>query len=144
MSLRPADISQALLDVQPEIVHFSGHGNAKGMLCFEDKVGKIHAVKPNALGALFAEFRNQISCVILNACYSKLQAETIAKNVDYVVGMSKEIGDKAAIAFAIGFYQALGAGRSFEDAYKMGCVQIRLQNIPEYLTPVIITPTNSE
>jgi hypothetical protein len=52
--------------------------------------------------------------------------------------MNQAIGDKAAIAFAIGFYQALGAGRTIEDAYKLGCVQIRLQGIPEHLTPVLI------
>ena len=30
MSVRPADISQALLDVEPGIVHFSGHGTTTG------------------------------------------------------------------------------------------------------------------
>jgi hypothetical protein len=52
--------------------------------------------------------------------------------------MNQAIGDKAAIAFVIGFYQALGAGRTIEDAYKLGVVQIRLQSIPEHLTPVLI------
>jgi hypothetical protein len=52
--------------------------------------------------------------------------------------MNQAIGDKAAIAFATGFYQALGAGRTIDDAYKLGCVQIRLQDIPEHLTPVLI------
>ncbi|HEY9664422.1 MAG TPA: hypothetical protein V6C65_38750, partial [Allocoleopsis sp.] len=40
MSVRPTDISQALLDVQPHIVHFSGHGEASGELCFEDRTGR--------------------------------------------------------------------------------------------------------
>lgn len=52
--------------------------------------------------------------------------------------MHQAIHDKAAIAFTIGFYQALGAGRTIEDAYKLGCVQIRLQDIPGHLTPVLI------
>lgn len=51
--------------------------------------------------------------------------------------MNQAIGDKAAIAFSIGFYQALGAGRTTEEAYKLGVVQIRLQGIPEHLTPVL-------
>ena len=33
--------------------------------------------------------------------------------------MNQAIGDKAAIAFAIGFYQALGAGRTIEEAYQL-------------------------
>ena len=138
MSVRPADISQSLLDVQPQIVHFSGHGTANGALCFENETGKTHLVRPEALSALFEQFANQVNCVLLNACYSETQANAIANHIDYVIGMNQSIGDKAAIAFAIGFYQALGAGRTIEEAYKLGCVQIRLHNIPEHLTPVLI------
>lgn len=138
MAVRPVDISQALLDIQPQIVHFSGHGMATGALCFENQVGETHPIQPDALAALFEQFTNQVSCVILNACYSEIQAAAIAKHIDYVIGMNQAIGDKAAIAFTVGFYQALGAGRTIEEAYKLGCVQIRLQGIPEHLTPVLI------
>jgi hypothetical protein len=138
MSVRPTDMSQALLDIQPNIVHFSGHGTASGSLCFENRVGEIHPIMPDALAALFEQFTDQISCVLLNSCYSEIQADAISEHIDYVIGMNKAIGDNAAIAFAIGFYQALGAGRTIESAYKLGCVQIRLQGIPEHLTPVLI------
>lgn len=138
VSARPADVSQALLDIQPKIVHFSGHGTATGALCFENQIGETHPIQPDALAALFEQFATQVNCVLLNACYSEIQANAIAKHVDYVVGMNRAIGDEAAISFAIGFYQALGAGRTIEEAYKLGCVQIRLQGIPEHLTPVLI------
>lgn len=138
MSVRPTDISQALLDIQPHIVHFSGHGAANGALCFENRVGEVHPTMPDALAALFEQFTDQVSCVLLNSCYSEDQAVAIAEHIDYVIGMNRAIGDNAAIAFAIGFYQALGAGRTIEEAYKLGCVQIRLQGIPEHLTPVLI------
>lgn len=138
LSVRPTDISQALLDVQPQIVHFSGHGTSSGALCFENQSGNIHPVQPDALAALFEQFSNQVNCVILNACYSETQAKAIAKHIKFVIGMNQAIGDKAAIAFAIGFYQALGAGRTIEEAYKLGCVQIRLQGIAEHLTPVLL------
>jgi hypothetical protein len=51
--------------------------------------------------------------------------------------MSQAIGDDAAIAFSTGFYKALGANRTIEQAYKSGCVEIRLEGIPEHLTPVL-------
>ncbi len=139
LSVRPADISQALLDIQPQIVHFSGHGSAMGALCFESQTGEIFPILPDALAALFEQFANQVSCVVLNACYSEIQANAISKHINFVIGMNQSVGDKAAIAFAIGFYQALGAGRTVDEAYKLGCVQIRLQNIPEHLTPVLIS-----
>jgi hypothetical protein len=138
LSVRPSDITQALLDTQPQIVHFSGHGTSTGELCFEDLEGETHPIEPDALAALFEQFSGQVDCVILNACYSEIQAKAIAKHIKYVIGMNQAIGDKAAIDFAIGFYQALGGGRSIEDAYKLGRVQIQLQNIPEHLTPVLI------
>jgi hypothetical protein len=137
MSVRPVDISQALLDVQPQIVHFSGHGTSSGALCFENQSREIHPIEPDVLAALFEQFSNHVSCVLLNACYSEKQSKAISVHIDYVIGMNQAIGDKAAIAFAIGFYQALGGGRTVEDAYKLGCVQLRLQNIPEHLTPVL-------
>ena len=138
MSLRPRDISLALLQTKPQIVHFSGHGASTGELYFENPAGESHRVKPGALAALFEQFSDQVECVVLNACFSEVQARAIAKNIKYVIGMNTAIGDKAAIAFATGFYQALGAGRPVADAYKLGCVQIRLCDIPEHLTPVLI------
>ncbi|NJQ97052.1 MAG: hypothetical protein HC784_03840, partial [Hydrococcus sp. CSU_1_8] len=77
-----------------------------------------------------------VSCVILNACYSEIQAKAIAEQIPFVIGMNQSIGDEAAIIFSIGFYKALGAGRSIEDAYKFACLEIQLQGIPEHLTPV--------
>jgi hypothetical protein len=138
LSVRPADITQALLDAKPRIVHFSGHGTPDGSLCFENQIGESHIVQPDAMEALFEQFAADVNCVLMNACYSESQANAIAKCIDYVIGMNRAISDEAAIAFAIGFYQALGAGRTIEDAYKLGCVQIRLRSISEYLTPVLI------
>jgi len=138
LSVRPADISRALLDTNPEVVHFSGHGTDKGTICVEDISGRTHPIPADALAALFEQFESQIHCVLLNACYSEAQARAIANHIDYVIGMNEAIGDKSAIAFAVGFYQALGAGRSIEDAYKLGCAQIRLENAPEFCIPVLI------
>jgi hypothetical protein len=138
MSVRPADISQALLDVQPDIVHFTGHGSSMGSLYIEDLAGNAHAIEPDTLAALFEIFAKRINCVILNACYSEIQAKAIARHIPNVIGMHQRISDRAAIAFVIGFYQALGAGRSVEEAYRLGCVQIGLQGFKEELTPVLI------
>ena len=138
MSVRPIDISQAILDESPRIIHFSGHGTSAGELCFEDETGQTKTVTPKALGALFELIAEQVDCVLMNACYSAVQAEAIAKHIKYVIGMDKGIGDSAAISFAVGFYQALGAGRPIEEAYKFGCVQISLQGIPEHTTPILL------
>ncbi|MFN6568789.1 CHAT domain-containing protein [Dendronalium sp. ChiSLP03b] len=138
-SVRPGDISQAIFDVEPQIVHFSGHGTGTGELCFEDLLGKYQPVKSEALAALFELVADRINCVLLNACDSEAQAKAIAEHIPFVIGMNKAIGDKAAIAFAVGFYKALAAGQTIDKAYKFGCVEIRLQGISEHLTPVLHT-----
>lgn len=137
-SARPHDISQALLDLNPQIVHFSGHGSPDGSLCVENVNGKVQAISPDALASLFENFADVVQCVILNACFSIQQAEAVSRHIPYVIGMSREVGDRASIAFAIGFYQALGAGRSIDQAFKLGVVAIRMQGIAEHLTPVLI------
>ncbi|MBF2018313.1 MAG: CHAT domain-containing protein [Rivularia sp. T60_A2020_040] len=136
-SVRVADITQAIFDFDPQIIHFSGHGTNQGELCFENEVGQIQLVKPDALAAMFELFLKQVNCVLLNACYSEIQAMAIAEHIPYVIGMNDAIGDKAAIAFAVGFYKALAANRGVEEAYKFGCVEIRLQGIAEHLKPVL-------
>ena len=143
LAVRPRDIQRAMLDETPQIVHFSGHGEGAEGLVFEDDAGQAQRVSGEALANLFALFAdpaepNPIHCVVLNGCYSAVQAEAIAEQVPYVVGMTQAIGDQAAIDFAVGFYDALGAGRSVEFAYKLGCAAIDLANKPESTTPVLI------
>ena len=149
------ELRRALLDHEPEIVHFAGHGTGKGQggsgrdliaagnvetggLVFEEDSGQVQIISKDALSRLFELCAGHVKCVVLNACYSEVQAEAIAQHIDNVVGMKKAIGDEAAIKFAVGFYDALGAGRDFETAYKFGCIAIDLKGIPEYLTPVFL------
>jgi hypothetical protein len=133
------DIRRAILDVEPNIVHFSGHGAGEDGLVFEDETGQLKLVQAEALARLFELFADQIECVVLNACYSEVQAKAIAKHIPYVVGMKEVIRDKAAIEFSIGFYDALGAGRTVEFAYKVGCNSIEIAGIPEHLTPQLLS-----
>jgi AAA-like domain/CHAT domain len=137
-AVRPRDVQRAMLDLQPQIVHFSGHGDGEAGLVFEDEVGKSKLVDGAALAGLFELFADQLHCVVLNGCYSEVQAKAISQHIPYVIGMNKEIGDKAAIAFAVGFYDALGAGRDVNFAFKLGCAAIRLEGIAEHLIPVLL------
>lgn len=136
-AVRVQDVYQSLLDFKPQIIHFSGHGAGDDGLELEDENGKMRLVDTVALARLFELFTSNVECVVLNACYSEVQAIAIAQHIPYVIGMNKNIGDKAAIKFATGFYRALGAGESVEFAYKLGCNVIQLDGIPEHLTPVL-------
>ncbi len=136
-AVQPRDIQRAMLDLNPSIVHFSGHGTGDEGLVFEDETGIAKLVHGEALAGLFEMFGDRVECVVLNGCYSEVQATAIARHINHVIGMKLAIGDRAAIEFAVAFYDALGAGRPVEFAYKLGCAAIRLAGIPEHLTPVL-------
>ncbi len=138
------DMQRSILDLNPQIVHFSGHGVGDNGLALEAEDGTVQLVRADALAQLFELFvvpntDTPVECVLLNACYSEVQAQAIAAHIPYVIGMSQAVGDKAAREFAVGFYDALGAGKAIPLAYKFGCASISMAGIPENLTPQLIT-----
>lgn len=136
LALRIRDLRRALLDHEPQILHFTGHGESEGILV-EDKQGLATLITSRALTGTFKLYTHRIECVILSACYSDHQAVAINKHIRYVVGMPGQIKDKAAIEFAVGFYDALGAGKPVEEAFDFGCnaIQQYWPEIPEYMYP---------
>ena len=132
------ELRRSLLDIEPHIVHFSGHGTGADGLVLHADEGKARLAGSEALGNLFGLFAGQIECVLLNACYSEVQAAAIYQHVDCVIGMNQAVGDRTAIKFAVGFYDALGAGRAYDIAYKFGCSAIDFEDVVESLTPVLM------
>jgi len=119
-------ITKAMQSQKPEIIHFSGHGTGEKGLVVEGDDGKYILFPTAGLDILFKskKFKDIVKCVVLNACHSQEQAKVISKHDIYVVGMNDEIGDKAAIDFAVGFYDSLGEGSDYEIAFDMAMVVI--------------------
>ena len=134
------DLRRALLDEQPGIIHFSGHGSELGRIYLEDITGNGQEVSAEALGKLFKLFADQIKCVVLNACYSETQASEIVKHGIPVIGMNTAVPDKAAVEFSEAFYDALGAGRDIDFAFELGCSAIELYNLKAEDIPVLNKP----
>ena len=144
-AVSPREMQRSIEDLKPHIVHFSGHGVGEDGLALENEAGDVQLVQAEALAQLFrlfvAPFTDPpVQCVLMNACYSEVQANAIAEHIPYVIGMNKAVGDKAAREFAVGFYDALGAGREIPIAYEFGKVSISMAGIPEHLTPQLVTP----
>ncbi|MEG4534844.1 nSTAND1 domain-containing NTPase [Microcoleus sp. D2_18a_D3] len=134
-AVRSRDFYRAILDYQPNIVHFCGHGAGEDGIVLEDDTGKMALVQTNALASMFKLFAKKgVECVILNACYSEVQADAISQYVNYVVGMNRAVGDKAAVAFAVAFYDGIAAGYEIEEAYDLGRSQ--MMSFLEHETPV--------
>ena len=113
--------------------------NYTGGIALENSQGQTRIVKASALGGLFrlGSIKENIRCVFLNACYSDLQAEAIIQHVPFVVGMNQAVPDNTAIAFATGFYDALGAGLDIPEAFDAGVVAIELEGLTGADIPVL-------
>jgi hypothetical protein len=135
-----ADLQELLLRHQPQIVHFSGHGSPLNEIILHNAEGKAQSLPVEVLGKLFSLLRDNIQCVVLNACYSEHQAREIARHISCVIGMSDAIRDDAAIQFSTAFYRALGFGRDLKTAFELGCLEIEssLDGLTEHLKPQLI------
>lgn len=137
-AVRPDDLLQALNEVRPHVVHFSGHGSKAAELILEDRDGKAMPVSEAALVALFRTLKDNIRLVLLNACHSEAQAKAISGEIECTVGMNQAVGDEAAVTFAAWFYGALAFGRSVGEAFEQGRTALMLHGIPEESTPVLL------
>ena len=117
-ALRVDDLRREILYHTPNIVHFCGHGAGDDGLVLENEYGQKQLVSSDSLAGLFKLFDKDVECVVLNACYSEVQAEAIHQHINCVIGMSYAIGDKAAIKFATGFYDALSSRRNYQDSFE--------------------------
>ncbi len=128
---RITDFQLALDEEEPEIVHVSSHGAKEGLLLVADDDNVPQLVSPTALANLLGAHAPALRVVVLNACYSSVHEELLESfPVRYLVSMSAEIHDLAAIRFTTGFYDALCAGKSVEFAFEEGKRSIDLANLP--------------
>jgi hypothetical protein len=144
LAVRYSDLSEGLLRYRPEIVHFSGHGDPGGLLLFEGDDGNSHTVTVDALADLFRLAGDEVRCAVFNACYSTDQAAAVAENVDCVVGTTRAIEDRSALAFAAGFYRALGYGRSVQSAFDLGRNEIDISGFSDDDVPRLHTKQGIE
>ena len=137
-AVTPKDVQRAMLEEKPQIVHFCGQGQGETGLVLEDESGQPQLVSAEALADLFRLFAAEVECVLLNACYSEVQATAIAQHIDSVIGMNQSIGERSAIEFATSFYDALGAGEAIAFAFALGRNAMQLQGLAEDQAPVFI------
>ena len=137
LAVRVDDLQRVLLEHIPNVVHFSGHGEGNDGLVLENKDGCKELVSSESLAELFGLCQKHVECVVLNACYSEVQAEAIHQHINCVIGMSDTIEDRAAIKFATGFYRALMSGRNYQDSFDFGRNAIDLKNFAGSQKPQI-------
>ncbi len=128
-AVRTDQVQMEVMNNQPDILHFSGHGNTD-LLCFEDKDGNAAAVPASAIEGL-VKLSDSVDCLVLNACYSESIALKVLPHVQAVVGCSVSIGDAAAVAFSKAFYRALAHGYPYRKAFELALNELQLAGLED-------------
>ncbi len=137
-AVRIEDLRRALLrhKDKPLILHFAGHGQGDAIV-LEDKAGQPKPVEGGAFSRFLKLFPT-IRCVILNACYSEEVATALAEVVPCVVGMEAEVTDSYAVNFAVAFYDAIGEGLDYADAFAVAESSLDMEGGLEEVRPVFV------
>ncbi|NMF57336.1 CHAT domain-containing protein [Pseudanabaena yagii] len=165
LAATPSELRRALLDLEPHVLHFSGHGSGEqGLLFVSDESAsaiyrseggevrsrstnnndEIKFVPAKPLANLLQLCEEHLECVVLNACYSDVQGDAIAANILFTIGMRDVVEDNVAIKFSQGFYDAIGSGKSYEEAFKWGKVAIEFDLANEEATKILILRKKGE
>jgi hypothetical protein len=114
----PSDLLDGLTSFRPHVVHFSGHADEKVL---EFDTGSVDRGPGKVVTA--DAFKNAINAsdeppilVVLNACKSAAQLQSLLGKVAFAVGMNDSVGDADAITFATRFYRTLAEGQSVNAA----------------------------
>lgn len=134
---RTSDLLQTLRETHPQVVHFSGHGTAEGLILMGPG-RRQHSVGPEALAQMLKHFSADVRLVVLNACYSRPQAEAVAEAVGCAIGTRNPISDRAAITFGAAFYAGLAFGESVQQAYERAVAQMAVDRIGDHECPDLV------
>lgn len=137
----PNDVLDTLVAFRPHVVHFSGHAN-ESVLVFDEGTDGFGPNKGKRIGPkLFKELLESTDeaplLVVLNACKSAAQLDSLLGKVAMAIGMDDSIGDIDAIVFATRFYSTLAEGQSVEAALTTARVEMKLNGLPDHDLPTL-------
>ncbi|MFT4394741.1 CHAT domain-containing protein [Gordonia lacunae] len=116
------DLLDGLTEFRPHVVHFSGHSD-DDLIEFERDEDDIHdgtIVSATAFANAIASVSEPPSLVLLNSCNSAKQAEMLVEDVvAFAIGMTEEVLDGNAIAYAGRFYATVANGETIAAAHRV-------------------------
>lgn len=135
-AVRPMDVLQAMNELKPTIVHFSGHGTSTDTLVLQDDQGNAKHVPLGGIVSAMAIGSENLKLVFFNTCHSYNQAKACIQHVAASIGMNRDVDDRAARFFAAQFYSAIGFGHSVDRAFHQAKALVAMEypgeeDIPE-------------
>ncbi|HSF51726.1 MAG TPA: hypothetical protein VLA74_13280, partial [Nitrososphaeraceae archaeon] len=98
------------LKFEPDIIHFTGHGDPRGILFEDDDPISVEDLKNFFSG-------KNVELIFLNACYSDIQAKELENSSQYIIAIKDEIEEGSAMIFAIDFYKEFKESKDISKAF---------------------------
>jgi CHAT domain len=133
-------IINGLNDHHPGIVHFSGHGDASGVLVDHHQVKRPRSkvITFELLAKAMAATDTPPSVIVLNACRSIGARKAFLPPAKAIIVMQDSVSDLAATAFANKFYAAIASGQSLQSAFRQGRLAVEAVSLVEANTPQLV------
>lgn len=144
LAVRPRDLLRGLQEIQPHIIHFSGHGNRDKQIVLQDDAGKSCPVAPEDLAGLAELFQANLKVALMSCCYGRLQAEALNRVLNFTIGMDQPISDAGAVSFSAAFYQVLASGGSVRQAFESARLLTRMEGRPVFQVSDLLVREGAE
>jgi hypothetical protein len=115
---RPQDLLRGLQEIQPHILHFSGHGTYDKEIVLETEDGESQPINPKVLAELVNQFKTNLKLAVMSCCFGRRQAKALSQVLDFTIGLEKPMSDAGAVDFSANFYQVLASGGSVKQAFE--------------------------
>lgn len=144
LAARPRDLLRALQEVQPHVIHFSGHGNYDKQIVLQNDGGLSCPVEPEDLAGLVELFKTNLKVALLSCCYGRPQAKALNRVLDFTIGMDEPISDEGAVSFSAAFYQVLASGGSVRQAFESARLLTRMEGRPVFQVSDLLVREGAE
>ena len=137
----PQDLLDAVNDIRPHVIHFSGHGWSRGIVMDNGSVDMPEAAELNfeVLAKLLAATTTPPTLLVLNACETLAGANMLLSAVPVVIAMSDTVADIAASVFAGQFYAAIASAQSVGAALDQAKVVMEIAQLEDAELPEAIS-----
>ncbi|MBD3883911.1 CHAT domain-containing protein [Phormidium tenue FACHB-886] len=122
LNVRATDLSQELSTIQSSVICISGDEDGIEGLMLGSSSSKNefnHSGKLKPIADFFQLYSQRIDCVILNGCYSEEQARSIVQNIEFVIGINRNLEHEKVVKFFSEFYYQLGLENTIQSSYSL-------------------------
>jgi transcription initiation factor IIE alpha subunit len=134
---RLVDLQRLLLQHRPQILQITGFGSLFGEMILADDESQMKSVSGPTLAMLLRRFGESVRVVLFTDGYTQTLAREITEVIECTIGTSESMSHQAALVFTSSFYQAIGHGRSIQEAFNLANSALLLEGFPDKNTPVL-------